>query len=348
MNIRRTMSLLVLTFLSAALCVTETSAAPPPDEDTYRACGLSHGEFTGAITVHPLNWSELKRPLCVLEIRPEQPPKQGEKWPVVVLLHGLRGAPADWLRFAQIHRRIQEVQKEGSMPPAVFLIPTGYNGYWTNWVDGKHPYRDLVFAYLRDAEARTPHLSKDPAQRAIAGYSMGGFGALSIALDHPEEIGIAIGMSPTDLVIATEQQPNRKVYQRIFGNPIDPGAVRAVNPRNRIEDGKGRDQVFRLFVGTSEGAKFTRGTRELNAAMHRRNLQVDLTEIPNGTHGWETTWAADVQRDWLRQLGYQFRSHAQPTRVTPGNNPVQQALQRWQKGLETRKNETSNHSMVPE
>jgi S-formylglutathione hydrolase FrmB len=349
MKVHWTVSTCAAVFLPLLLLAAGADAQTPRalDPDVLEACGLSHGEFTGDVQIHALEWSELNRPLCSLEILPEEALKPGETWPVVVLLHGLRGAPADWLRFAHIHRRIREIQAEGALPPTVFLLPTGHNGYWTNWADGKHPYRDLVFAYLRDAERRIPALSRDPARRAIAGISMGGFGAVSIALEHPEEFGIAVGMSPTDLVIATEQQPNRKVYRRIFGTPVDDALVRSVNPRDLVESGQGRGLVFRLFVGTAEGAKFTQGTRELADAMRANALQVDLTEIEGGKHTWDSTWNAQTHRDWLRQIGYMFRNLDDAAPIPQSANPVQRMIHGWKKVMKAHGQNAPQRTMRP-
>ena len=123
----------------------------------------------------------------------------------MVLLHGINGSPADWFGAPGIHRKIEALQRRGVLPPAYVVVPAGSNGYWTDSLDGARPWRQMVvkdlLGVMRDS-ARFPRLSTRRDHRAISGFSMGGFGALSIALENPHLFGQAIAMSPTDMEIA--------------------------------------------------------------------------------------------------------------------------------------------------
>ena len=82
------------------------------------------------------------------------------------------------------------------------LVPSGAWGYWTNWADGKRNYKDFLLDDVVGSVERIYPISNHPSQRIIAGVSMGGFGALSIGLRHPEMFGAIVAFSATDLDIA--------------------------------------------------------------------------------------------------------------------------------------------------
>jgi len=132
---------------------------------------------------------------------------------------------------------------------------------------------------------------------------MGGFGALSIGLRHPKTFGFIIGLSPTDLEIAVQKQPRRKLYTDVFGIPPDLDLVRRVNPYSLIRRGLGKSQRILLAYGSAEPKKFLAGAKRLIRAMTRRKLTIAVRVVTGGRHGWKTTWTADLHRWWIARLG---------------------------------------------
>jgi S-formylglutathione hydrolase FrmB len=132
---------------------------------------------------------------------------------------------------------------------------------------------------------------------------MGGFGALSLGLQHPERFGVVIGVSATDLALAVAQQPDRDVYKAVVGTPADPQLLSAINPRHLVQAGKGSDQKFVLVWGANEPTRFATGARDLTAAMRAHDLSVVTRIVPGGTHAWTTTWTLETMVWWLREAG---------------------------------------------
>ena len=127
------------------------------------------------------------------------------RFPVLYFLHGYsdptpRHDAAEFVRSA-LDRQIAA----GAAQPFIVVLPNGLNKYLGafyanssatgNWDD--YVTRDVV-QYV-DAHYRT---LADPAHRIIAGHSMGGYGALTLAFRHPDVFGSVYAMSPccTDLV----------------------------------------------------------------------------------------------------------------------------------------------------
>jgi len=116
------------------------------------------------------------------------------RYPVVVLLHGLRGSPYSFiggLRLAVIadgliaRRRVPGFV--AVMPPAGRSI--AFDGEWTgDWE------RYVVDDVLPWAQHHLP-VASTAAGTAIAGFSAGGYGALDIGLRHPGTFGTLESMS---------------------------------------------------------------------------------------------------------------------------------------------------------
>lgn len=123
-------------------------------------------------------------------------------YPVVYLLHGHSGNYDNW------YARVPQLRDWANEFEMIIVTPDGnYNSWYMN------SYADstsLFFSYISqevpsyvDAHFRT---YQDARYRAISGLSMGGHGALSIGLKHPDWFGIAGSMSGVvDLRKHTEQ-----------------------------------------------------------------------------------------------------------------------------------------------
>ena len=128
-----------------------------------------------------------------------------KRYPTVYLLHPGGGSNKTWTNNdpARINIPIQPaldaLMSGGKIREMIVVGPNGKNAYigsfYTNspvtgnWED--YIYRDVV-AYV-DSNFRT--LAR-PSSRGIAGHSMGGFGAISIAMKHPDVFGALYALSP--------------------------------------------------------------------------------------------------------------------------------------------------------
>jgi len=136
------------------------------------------------VTFHSaaLNRDMQYRTIVPVNVAPDQ------KVPVLYLLHGGGGGFHDWSNYSDVARYAER--------GLILVMPEGNSSYYTNSAD--HPqdrYEDyIVHDLIADVEHRFPALS-GRANRAIAGVSMGGFGAVVLALKHPDLFVFAGGLS---------------------------------------------------------------------------------------------------------------------------------------------------------
>lgn len=103
--------------------------------------------------------------------------------PVLWLLHGLGGNCSDWTRYSQIELYAEENE-------IIVLCPSGENGFFVNMNYGVSWEDNMTLKLWEMAHSMLP--TSDRAEdNYIAGVGMGGYGALKIALDFPEQFSCA-------------------------------------------------------------------------------------------------------------------------------------------------------------
>jgi len=128
---------------------------------------------------------------------------ENEHYDVVYLFHGFGDDQSAWSLNLNIQQISDEQKRLGNVRPLIFVMPQGFNSYYCNYYDGSFNYMDMFvneFVPLIDKRFRTNASSNT---RAVAGYSMGGFGALTMAMQHPELFAVSLGLSPS---LNTDQQ----------------------------------------------------------------------------------------------------------------------------------------------
>lgn len=114
------------------------------------------------------------------------------RYPVLYLLHGSNGNDASWDGF---YPALDWMTRQGLIMPLIAVAPVTGNSYW---VDSRAlgPTESAVIGALIPEIDRAYPTESRRRGRALAGFSMGGFGAAYYALLHPELFWGAILLSP--------------------------------------------------------------------------------------------------------------------------------------------------------
>ena len=114
-------------------------------------------------------------------------------YPVVYMLHGSFGTDRDWVSRGNLQQVADRLIGAGYIPPAVYIMP----GSRSWWVDGyNEPARSAFFNDLMPHVEATYHVGTERHQRAVAGLSAGGYGALNFALERPDLFAAVAALSP--------------------------------------------------------------------------------------------------------------------------------------------------------
>jgi len=166
-------------------------------------------------------WSQALgiRKRFVVYLPPSYDANAARRYPVAYYLHGMWGDERDWVRAGGIDRTLDSLEAAG-LPEMILVMPDGDDGWYTTWNNlgnnaecrrGKPPGRqsETVDAYCvpwpkyddyiaRDLVARIDSVYRtvpSRSARAIAGLSMGGYGAISLALAYPDVFSAAASHS---------------------------------------------------------------------------------------------------------------------------------------------------------
>lgn len=101
--------------------------------------------------------------------------KKQEPIEVLYLLHGYMGNYSDIIRLTNLERYLFDRRM-------VVVMPSGYNGYYTNLSKPDQNYETLIGLEIPNYIKRT--FGFRITKKYIAGYSMGGYGAIKIGLKY--------------------------------------------------------------------------------------------------------------------------------------------------------------------
>lgn len=144
------------------------------------------------------------------------------RYPVLYLLHALDYDENTWLDLTDVQRFTASFTDRRA---AIVVMPDGGPGGWySNWPDGSEPWERYHLHRLIPAVDRRFRTLRGRAHRAVAGFSMGGDGALEYATRHPSLFVAVGGFSP--LAHMTTPEP------AYGGAPASDGRFGAGSPRS--------------------------------------------------------------------------------------------------------------------
>jgi putative tributyrin esterase len=223
-----------------------------------------------------------------------------QRLPVVYLLHGGGGGFRDWSNDSDVARFAES--------GLLLVMPEGGSSYYTNAVDPPQDrYEDyIVRDLISDVESKFP-VATGRSNRAIVGVSMGGFGALTLALRHPDLFIFAGGLSsaidaPRRAFSIKRLQQSRH-YNSIFGPSGSP--TRRDNDPFALVRTASSDATPYFFLTCGEQEGLLPANREFATLLAARHFRFEFHTVPGG-HDWNQ-WNA-----WLPTLFRSLNEHMHP------------------------------------
>jgi len=213
--------------------------------------------------------------------------------PVVYLLHGHGGGHWDWLRAGGALETAEALVEVLRLPPLHLVMP-GVGNSW--YVDGPAPHGPVA-TVLQDElmPVVERELGADPAWRAMIGLSMGGFGALHLALVHPADWRFVGALSPAIFTPGNHfSELQLGLFSGAFGTPFEPDRYAAADPCARVA-GLARapsPPAFSLACGADDFFGLDEGTRAFGAALAAAGVPATV-HIKPGRHDW-AFWRAEL------------------------------------------------------
>lgn len=216
------------------------------------------------------------------------------RYPVLYLLHGWGGHYTDWLTRSNVADYAAHYQ-------IIIVMPEGDDSWY---VDGSAGINDKYESYILkelmpDVDKRYRTIQSRYG-RAIAGLSMGGYGAIKYGLKYPATFAFAGSMSGAFGVPRyTEKEmggANLEPFLKTFG-PLG-SETRKTNDVFEIARGLSAARVaslpyFYFDCGTEDAAQHFLPNRELSQLFLEKKIPHEYRELP-GNHSWQY-WDQQVQ-----------------------------------------------------
>jgi S-formylglutathione hydrolase FrmB len=220
----------------------------------------------------------LQRDMQYRVFLPQNPGKQ--KLAVVYLLHGGDGTFRDWSNYSNVAQLVAS--------DLILVMPQGDYSYYTNAAMRRQDrYEDYIVNDLSaDVEVRFPART-DRGGRAIVGVSMGGFGAVKLALRHPEKYAFAGALSAAIDVprrpFSWKRLSQSRAYREMFG-PDGSDSRRNNDPFVLVRTADpAAAPYFYMTCGRQEA--LVSPNREFAALLARYRISHEFHEVPGG-HNW--------------------------------------------------------------
>lgn len=152
------------------------------------------------------------------------------RYPVMYCFHGYGDDNTSWNgKWMACEAKIKQLESQG-LEPMIYVFPNGWNTYWVDRSDGTYPYMTMLAEEFIPFIDRTYRTLPDREHRGTIGYSMGGFGAMVNAMQHPELFSMSAPLSMsfrTDAQYMSESQDGwDNQWGRIFGGRGQAGEAR--------------------------------------------------------------------------------------------------------------------------
>ena len=132
------------------------------------------------------------------------------KYKTLLMLHGLSDDNTIWLRRSNIERYASE-------HGIAVVMPSGDRSFYTDMKHGDKFYTYVSQEVLAVAREFLP-LSDKREDNFIAGNSMGGYGAIKIALKNPDKFVSAVGLSSVSDIVSFMEDITPNLKDNIFGD----------------------------------------------------------------------------------------------------------------------------------
>ena len=258
---------------------------------------------------------------------PSYAAEPGRRYPVAYYLHGVSGNETNWLDAGRLAVTLDSLVAAG-LPEMIVVMPDGDDGFYTTWnflgdwtgcrrarppnaepadsycVPWPH-YDDYITRDLVNRVDSSFRTFADRRHRGIAGLSMGGYGAITLALRYPDVFSAAAShsgvLAPTrgtsdapptagrfslDAIRASWSSRLWPVLAPVFGKDSVAWASRDPGTLARRLWQRSRDSMPSLMVDCGTEDPYIGQSRAFRDSLASLGVPLQYREHP-GAHTWD-------------------------------------------------------------
>jgi S-formylglutathione hydrolase FrmB len=245
--------------------------------------------FAGKADTVSIYSNSMHKYIKAVVIKPDSYKIKTKKFPVVYLLHGYDGWYSNWII------RVPDLKNYADQYQTLIVCPDGAKSSWyfDSPIDTAYRYETHVATEIVDYIDKNYRTIADKKHRAITGLSMGGHGALFLALRHSDVFGAAGSMSGG--VDLKESKNSFDISKRIGDTIAHAKEWYDLSVINLIE--KYPHTRLKIIFDCGNKDIFIAGNRRLHQKMLQLKIPHEYIERP-GQHSWDY---------WRGSIPYQLK-----------------------------------------
>ncbi len=212
-----------------------------------------------------------------------------KRYPTLYLLHGSPGGERDWFSAGKADQSADTLIALNKMPEVILILPDG-NGRagttseWGNSFDHRQNMETFVALDLVRYVDQKYRTIAQAAYRGIGGLSMGGFGAMNIAVHHADVFGFVISLGG---------------YYRAEGSIWGENAayLRENSPLDVLPTNKGAWKLHMYIGVATKDQPYYSDSKQFVQELDRLHIPYHL-DIQSGFHSW-IVWQTQLYNAFL-------------------------------------------------
>ena len=205
------------------------------------------------------------------------------RYPVIYWLHGLGGRQTSGARLAA---RLDRGIRARAVPETIVVSVNGLRAsMYSDSKDGRWPVEQVI---VQDLVTHVDGAYRTIARRegrAIAGMSMGGYGALRLGFKYPELFGAISSFAAALHTEDTLAGQRAAIFEAVYGG--DAAYARRATPWTLTEQGAERVKartVIRQIIGTADG--LFAWNEQYHELLDRLGVAHDYVVVPDVAHNY--------------------------------------------------------------
>ncbi|MGB2568899.1 alpha/beta hydrolase-fold protein [Micromonospora citrea] len=225
-----------------------------------------------------------------------------KRFPVVYMLNGFNGSNIEW-EARDMDAVLDRLVADNDLEESVVVFPDGQSGWYVDTSVGN--YRSMIVKEIVPLVDREYRTIADREHRGLSGVSMGGHGAFTVGLSHPELFGsIASHMGALS-------------FPPLIGTPAERAANASQQPIAMV-NARTSEQLnrYRYYFdgGDSDEYRFGEAAKQMSLALAAKGVRHDYQGGP-GRHD-DAYWMPKLDRSFGLH-SEQFRAHPYPQEREP-------------------------------
>ena len=222
-------------------------------------------------------------------------------YPVLYLLNGYTDDNTGWTQWGQIDFIANKAIAEGRLPACIIVMPDGEDAWYCNDEVSGFPWEDMFIKELMPLVESKYRCRTARGTRAIAGLSMGGWGALKLSMRYNDLFGACVALSAA---VYTDEDFIKMAENRFTGRFTTIFDLKAKG-QERITD-KWKNVFYllksvpleklksvRYYIDCGDDDFLYRGNSELHIAMRDAGIAHEF-RVRDGAHTWDY-WRTGIE-----------------------------------------------------